>query len=87
MPCQLRFLGIGILAAQMDDRPAALAKNEQGETLVFVEGLGKHQLTLSMVMPVIIDAAQQTLQLPKAAAQENLSCPFPEISRSSRVLK
>ncbi len=65
----LAFSGVGILAALLDEKPAALAKNEQGQTLLFAEGIGKHTLKLDMVLPVAIDAAQQTLQfqLPTAA--------------------
>ncbi len=87
----LQFSGVGILAAQLDDRPAALAKNDQGETLVFIEGVGRHQLKLEMVMPVTIDAAQQTLKfhLPKAVTG-NLELSVPgniEIKSGAEVIR
>ncbi len=64
----LSFAGVGIRTAELDDAPAALAKDEKGRTMLFLQGVGKHRLTLDMVLPVEIDAAQQTLQfqLPNA---------------------
>lgn len=64
----LPFEGVGILAAKLDDRPAALAKNEHGQTLLFANGVGRHRLTLDLVMPIQLDAAQQIMhfRLPSA---------------------
>ena len=58
----LPFSGVGVRAAKLDDAPASLAKNDQGQTWLFVEGMGKHRLSLDLVMPIAIDAAQQSLQ-------------------------
>ena len=68
----LPFSGIGVRAAKLDDAPASLAKNDQGQTWLFVEGMGKHRLSLDLVMPIAIDAAQQTLQfqIPTAPSGE-----------------
>jgi hypothetical protein len=74
----LPFSGVGVRGALLDDSPASLAKNDQGQTLLFVDGVGKHRLTLDLVMPVATDAAQQTLQfqIPTAPTGElNLSVP------------
>ena len=74
----LPFSGVGIRTASLDDSPASLARNEQGQTLLFVEGVGKHRLKLDLVMPVATDAAQQSLQfqIPTAPAGElSLSVP------------
>jgi len=74
----LSFNGVGIRSALLDGAPAALAKNDQGQTLLFVSGLGKHRLTVDMVLPVSIESAQQTVQfqVPKAPAGKlNLAVP------------
>ncbi len=74
----LPFSGVGVRVASLDDTPASLAKNDQGQTLLFVEGIGKHHLTLDLVMPVATDSAQQSLQfqIPTAPTGElTLSVP------------
>ena len=58
----LAFSGVGVRSAKLDDASASIAKTDAGQTLLFVEGVGKHRLTLDLVMPVATDAAQQTLQ-------------------------
>jgi len=59
----LKFSGVGVRTAKLDDAPAALAKNDQGQVWLFIEGVGKHRLTLDLIMPIATEAAQQTLQL------------------------
>ncbi len=74
----LPFSGVGVRAALLDGGPASLAKNDQGQTWLFVEGVGKHRLTLDLVMPIATDAAQQTLQfqIPTAPTGElNITVP------------
>lgn len=68
----LKFSGVGVRSAMLDDVPAALAKNAQGQVWLFVEGVGKHRLTLDLIMPIATEAAQQTLhfQIPNAPTGE-----------------
>ncbi|MCH5376660.1 MAG: hypothetical protein JJ992_22065, partial [Planctomycetes bacterium] len=57
----LELSGIGLRDARLDDRAAAIGRNEQRQPVLFVEGRGRHRLTLEMVTPLVTSAAQQTL--------------------------
>lgn len=59
IPLQINH--VGLQSAMLDDKPAKLARSGDGQTLLIVQGKGRHQLTLQMVMPVSANAAQQTL--------------------------
>ncbi len=59
---RLDFHGVGIRVATLDGSPARLAKGGAGETFLFVEDTGKHELVVELIMPVATDAAQQTLE-------------------------
>jgi hypothetical protein len=58
----LPITGFGIQSALLDDAVAPLIKNEQGETQIVLESQGKHELVMNLVMPSIMDAAQQKIQ-------------------------
>ena len=61
--------GVGLLAATLDDQPAAIGRAADGQLNVLVSGLGRHRLTLDTVAPLEMTAAQQQLRfrLPNAA--------------------
>ena len=74
----LELGGVGLRDARLDDRPAAIGRNDAGQARLFVEGRGRHRLTLEMVTPLQTSAAQQSLdfRLPAApAAQLRLTVP------------
>lgn len=87
----LPFHGVGIRSARWDDAPAALAKDESGAGLLFIRDIGKHSLNLDMVMPVSVDATQQSLQFhfPDAPiARLSLSAPGNvEIKSGAQVIR
>lgn len=66
----LNLSGVGLRAATLDDVPAAIGRDSQGQPVLFVEGQGTRRLKLEMLVPVQITAAQQSLswQLPTPAA-------------------
>ncbi len=57
----LELSGVGLRAARLDDREAAIGRNEQGQAVLFVTGPGRFRLTLDMVTPLETSAAQQSL--------------------------
>ncbi len=57
----LDLAGVGLRAAQLDGRAAAIGSTGPGQLKLFVEGAGRHELTLEMVAPVVTTAALQTL--------------------------
>ena len=70
--------GVGLLAANLDQRSAAIGRPDGGRPVLLVEGVGRRELTLKMVAPVETTAARQTLtfRLPRPpAAQMRLSVP------------
>lgn len=74
----LDLAGVGLRSVRLDDRPAALGQNEQGQAVLFVEGRGLHRLNLDLVTPLETSAAQQSLtfRVPSpAAAQLRLTVP------------
>lgn len=66
----LELGGVGIRGAQLDGKPAALGRDHSGQVILFVQGAGKHELTLTLTAPLATSAATQTLQatLPVTAA-------------------
>ncbi len=62
--------GVGLETASLDGRSAALGRDDAGGLLLFVEGLGQHQLALEMVARLDTTAARQLLsfRLPRPAA-------------------
>lgn len=87
----LPFHGVGIRSARWDDAPAALAKDESGISLLFIRDIGKHRLSLDMVMPVSVDATHQSLQFHFPAApvgRLSLSAPGNvEIKSGAQVIR
>ena len=59
----LDLAGVGIRSALLDDKPASLGRNDQGQIVLFVEGKGKHELKLALTTLLQTSAATQTLQL------------------------
>ena len=62
--------GVGLQIAKLDGRNAAIGRGDAGQLLLFVEGLGRHELILEMVAPLETTAARQVLnfRLPRPAA-------------------
>ncbi|MCA9140665.1 MAG: hypothetical protein KDB00_28025, partial [Planctomycetales bacterium] len=58
----LGFIGVTVRVATLDGTAARLAQDEAGNTLLFVDGIGQHNLVVELVMPVATDSAQQTLR-------------------------
>ncbi|MEX2027055.1 MAG: hypothetical protein WEH44_07135, partial [Pirellulaceae bacterium] len=58
----LELGGVGIRSARLDGKPAPLAKSDQGQVILFVQGGGQHELTLALTAPLATSAATQTLQ-------------------------
>ena len=58
----LDFDRVGLLAATLDDRPAPIGRAADGQLNLLVSGLGQHHLTLDMVAPLEMTAAQQELR-------------------------
>lgn len=59
----LDLANVGIRSALVDGKPASLGRNEHGQVVLFVEGVGKHELTLALTALLQTSAATQTLQL------------------------
>ena len=66
----LNLSGVGIRRASLDERTAPLARSGSGQLVLFVEGVGRHQLLLEMVAPMATTAARQrlTVRLPDVPA-------------------
>ncbi|MGD0897158.1 MAG: DUF4974 domain-containing protein [Thermoguttaceae bacterium] len=74
----LDLAGVGLLSAKLDGRDAPIGRDPGGRLSLFVEGLGRHVLTLDMTAPLESTAAQQVLQfrLPRPpAAKLTLAVP------------
>ncbi|HTN77607.1 MAG TPA: hypothetical protein VL096_20255, partial [Pirellulaceae bacterium] len=59
----LDLANVGIRSALLDGKPASLGRNEQGQVILFAEGKGLHELTLTLTALLQTSAATQTLQL------------------------
>ena len=59
----LDLAGVGIRSAVLDDKPAALTRNEHQQPVLLVQGKGLHKLTLSLTAPLATAAAQQSLSV------------------------
>ncbi len=86
----LDFSGVALRKASLDDRPASIARLENGSLVLLVEGKGRHALALEIVAPIEAAAARQTLgfRLPQPAASRfQLSVPGDvELSRGASVV-
>ncbi len=62
----LSLSGVALRAAQLDNQPAKLWRDEKGQILLLLSGKGRQKLTLEMTVPMQTTAASQsmTLQLP-----------------------
>jgi hypothetical protein len=58
----LELGGVGIRSASLDGRPAPLGRNEHGHVVLFVQGAGRHVLSLALTSALSTTAATQTLQ-------------------------
>lgn len=75
---RLDLAGVGLRRAAIGNTSAAVGRDAQGQTVLFVEGRGRHRLLLEMVAPLQTSAAQQSLsvRLPTpAAARLHLTVP------------
>ncbi len=57
----LELAGVGLRGAMLDGGGAAIGRAERGGLKLFVEGVGRHELTLELVTSVDTTAALQTL--------------------------
>ena len=66
----LDISGVGLQNATVDKRNAAIGRNEAGCFQLFVEGIGRHELSLDMIAPLETTVARQILNfhLPRPAA-------------------
>lgn len=74
----LNFQGVTLRAAQLDNKSAPLGRTPAGQPMLFVGTPGRHQLDLQLQTPVVVAAAQQSLQfqLPTGGSTTlNLSVP------------
>lgn len=62
---------VGVYRASLDGKPASLGRDAKGNVFLFLEGIGTHQLELSLTASVANDAAQQSLQLQVQLAATN----------------
>lgn len=62
----LSLHGMSLRSATLDGQPAPLGKSTEGLPTLFVQGLGRHELKLDMIIPLQTSAAQQAMsfQLP-----------------------
>ena len=86
----LALSGAGLRRAALDQAGAPIIDCGDGQLSLLVEGRGRHTLLLDLVLPVTVDAAQQTLsiKLPQApAARLKLNVPGNiEIKSGAEVL-
>jgi hypothetical protein len=68
----LPMTGVGVRSATIADQSAAIGIGADGVPVLFVQGVGRHRLTLEMVAPLQTSAAQQSLsfRLPTPAATQ-----------------
>ena len=74
----LDLSGVGVRRATLGEASAAIGRDDTGQTMLFVEGVGRHRLVLEMVTPLQTSAAQQSFsfRLPApAAARLRLAVP------------
>lgn len=74
----LDLAGVGLLSAELDGRPAAIGRRDDGRLLLFVAGGGRRELKLKMTAPLQIAAAEQVLSFQlhaPAVARLRLSVP------------
>jgi hypothetical protein len=74
----LDLSGVGIRAATLDGKAAAVGLSPEGKPVLFLEGKGVHELRLELIAPLTTSAAQQTLQveLPNPATSKfNVTVP------------
>ncbi|MHB8970989.1 MAG: hypothetical protein ACYC3X_11240 [Pirellulaceae bacterium] len=59
----LSLEGVALRTALLDGATAPISRNAQGQVVLFVREAGRHRLDLEFQAPVVIAAAQQSLQL------------------------
>ncbi len=66
----LLFQGVALRTATFDDNAAPIARDPSGPIVLFVRGKGRHELKMTLQAPVVVAAAQQSLQfnLPQAGS-------------------
>jgi autotransporter-associated beta strand protein len=60
--------GVGLMAATLDNQPAAIGRAADGQLNLLVSGAGQHRLSLDMVAPLEMTSAQQVLSFRVANA-------------------
>lgn len=62
--------GVGLQTATLDGGSAVLGRDQAGMPQLFIEGRGRHELSLDLTMPVVTSAAQQAVsfRVPTPAA-------------------
>jgi hypothetical protein len=95
----LEFVGVGLRRAAFvvpalagsGNTSAAIGRDDQGQTMLFIEGVGRHRLMLEIVAPLQTSAAQQSLsfRLPTpAAARLRLAVPGNvEVKSGAQVIR
>jgi hypothetical protein len=69
--------GVGLRAATLDGKGAAIGRADDGRLTLFVEGKGQHKLALDLVVPIQTTAARQFM---------NFHLPVPPATRLSLVV-
>ncbi len=66
----LAVQGVSLRSATLDGKTASIGRGPKGRLVLFVRGQGQHQFELELQTPVVVAAAQQSLQfqLPQAAS-------------------
>ncbi|MHB8953982.1 MAG: hypothetical protein ACYC4U_13515 [Pirellulaceae bacterium] len=64
----LSLQGVALRSAVLDGTTAPISRNAQGQLVLFARDAGRHRLELEFHAPVVISAAQQSLQLRLPAA-------------------
>ncbi len=86
----LELVGVGLRRAAIGKASAAIGRDDKGQAVLFIEGVGRHRLLLEMVAPLQTSAAQQSLtfRLPTpAAARLRLAVPGNvEMKSGARVI-
>jgi len=87
----LELAGVGVRRAAIGETSAAIGRDAKGQTMLFVEGRGRHRLLLEVVAPLQTSAAQQSLsfRLPApAAARLHLTVPGNvEVKSGAKVIR
>ena len=59
----LDLSGVGVRNVTLDGKAAALGRADDGRLVLFIQGVGRHKVTIELVAPMQSDTARQTLNL------------------------